>query len=112
MTTLIEINQQIEALQKQADELRVSERASTISEINTKIAAFGLKATELTFPAKKRKVREVQEGKVKVRKSKNPVAPKFKGPNGELWSGRGLQPRWLTQAIAAGQARESFAIAA
>ena len=112
MTTLIEINQQIEALQKQADELRVSERASTIAEINTKIAAFGLKPTELTFPAKKRKVREAQEGKVKARKSKNPVPPKFKGPKGELWSGRGLQPRWLTQAIAAGQARESFAIAA
>jgi DNA-binding protein H-NS len=24
------------------------------------------------------------------------IAPKYKGPNGQTWSGRGLRPKWLT----------------
>ena len=113
MPSLIEINQQIADLQKQAEELLVTERATTVAEINAKIAAFGLKASELSFPAKEVKVRAAKESKAqKERKPKNTVAAKYKGPNGELWSGRGLQPRWLSQAIASGHARESFCLAA
>ncbi len=38
------------------------------------------------------------------------VAPKFRGPKGETWSGRGLKPRWLTAEIKKGKKLESFAI--
>jgi DNA-binding protein H-NS len=38
------------------------------------------------------------------------VAAKFKGPNGESWSGRGLAPRWLAALIAQGRSKEEFAI--
>lgn len=27
------------------------------------------------------------------------LAAKYKGPNGETWSGRGLQPKWLTALV-------------
>jgi DNA-binding protein H-NS len=27
------------------------------------------------------------------------VKPKYRGPNGELWSGRGARPRWLVGAM-------------
>ena len=30
-----------------------------------------------------------------AKKSAN-LAPKYKGPNGETWSGRGAPPKWLT----------------
>ena len=50
------------------------------------------------------------KGKLKVVKSKAQVAPKFRGPNGEAWSGRGLTPRWLSTLIAQGQTKESFAV--
>jgi DNA-binding protein H-NS len=56
------------------------------------------------------------EGSAKgERKSKKPtkkVAPKYRGPNGETWSGRGLKPRWLTAEINSGKQLEDFLIAA
>lgn len=39
-----------------------------------------------------------------------PRAVKFKGPNGETWSGAGLQPKWLRELIASGKKKEDFAI--
>jgi DNA-binding protein H-NS len=38
------------------------------------------------------------------------VAPKYQGPNGEKWSGRGLKPRWLTTAISKGKRLDDFLI--
>jgi DNA-binding protein H-NS len=38
------------------------------------------------------------------------VAPKYKGPHGEVWSGRGLKPRWLTAAISKGRRLDEFLI--
>jgi DNA-binding protein H-NS len=38
------------------------------------------------------------------------VAPKYQGPHGEVWSGRGLKPRWLTAAISEGRRPEDFLI--
>src|SRR5687767_12889708 len=30
------------------------------------------------------------------------VAPKYRGPKGELWSGRGMKPRWMVAEIKKG----------
>ena len=38
------------------------------------------------------------------------VAPKFRGPEGETWAGRGAQPRWLTALLKEGRKLEEFAI--
>ena len=38
------------------------------------------------------------------------VAPKYRGPNGETWSGRGLAPRWLSELERKGKKRDSFLI--
>jgi len=38
------------------------------------------------------------------------VPPKYKGPNGELWAGRGAEPVWMRDAIKKGKTRESFLI--
>lgn len=37
--------------------------------------------------------------------------PKYRGPNGELWAGRGLAPRWLVELEKKGKKRENFLIA-
>jgi DNA-binding protein H-NS len=42
------------------------------------------------------------------RGSKVPV--KFYGPSGETWSGRGLQPRWLSALVKQGRRPEDFAV--
>src|SRR5947209_4776974 len=38
------------------------------------------------------------------------VPPKFRGPEGETWAGRGAQPRWLTALLKQGHKLEDFAI--
>jgi DNA-binding protein H-NS len=38
------------------------------------------------------------------------VAPKYRGPDGETWAGRGATPRWLKAAIKDGKKLESFLI--
>jgi DNA-binding protein H-NS len=43
---------------------------------------------------------------VQIRK----VASKYRGPEGETWTGRGNAPRWLVALEAQGKKRESFLI--
>jgi DNA-binding protein H-NS len=38
------------------------------------------------------------------------VAPKYKGPQGEKWSGKGKKPRWLTIAMSEGKQLEDFLV--
>ncbi|MFL9828771.1 H-NS family nucleoid-associated regulatory protein [Rhodoplanes sp. SY1] len=38
------------------------------------------------------------------------VPPKFVGPNGESWAGRGARPKWLAELLEAGHAIEEFAV--
>jgi DNA-binding protein H-NS len=40
------------------------------------------------------------------------VAPKYRGPNGETWAGRGVMPRWLGALIKGGHSVEDFLIEA
>ena len=40
------------------------------------------------------------------------VPPKYRGPEGETWAGRGATPRWLKALIKEGHSIEDFAIAA
>lgn len=115
MSNLIDIQSQIEKLQKQAAEIKNKEFDKTVQEILAKMKAFGITLKDLQ-PGKKR------DGKVKpgagtkrggaAAKKKSPsfVAAKYRGPNGEVWSGRGLTPRWLATLIAEGRTKEDFAI--
>ena len=38
------------------------------------------------------------------------VPPKYRGPKGETWAGRGATPRWLVELIKQGRKRDEFAI--
>jgi DNA-binding protein H-NS len=40
------------------------------------------------------------------------LPPKYRGPNGEEWSGRGHTPKWLTALEATGRQRDEFRIRA
>lgn len=117
MSNLIDLQSQIEKLQKQAADLKSKEFNSTVADIRAKMAAFGITVKDLggKSTAKKGKPgRPAKAGKVaKVRKSKAagvPVAAKFRGPNGETWSGRGLSPKWMTALIAQGRSKSDFAV--
>jgi DNA-binding protein H-NS len=38
------------------------------------------------------------------------VPPKYSGPSGETWAGRGVKPRWLVAAIKSGKKLDDFLI--
>jgi DNA-binding protein H-NS len=38
------------------------------------------------------------------------VPPKYRGPSGETWAGRGAKPRWLVAAIRGGKKLDDFLI--
>ena len=38
------------------------------------------------------------------------LPPKFRGPKGETWAGRGARPRWLTALVKQGRKLEEFAV--
>ena len=102
MNNLIDIQNQIAALQKQADEIKAQEFDKTVADILEKMTAFGITLKDLE--GVKGRAR-----KVAAPTTKQAVA-KFRGPNGESWSGRGLMPRWLSALVAQGRTREEFAI--
>lgn len=119
MSNLIDLQSQIEKLQKQANEIKAKEFASTVQDILAKMQAFGITIRDLQSP---KSVRGTKVGRVKAttgksikavkaqKKPAQPVAAKYRGPNGETWSGRGLTPKWLVALMAQGQAKDSFLI--
>ena len=118
MSNLIDIQDQIEKLQKQAAEIKSREFDKTVQDILAKMKAFGISLKDLQ-PGKARgakgksKVATAVKGagaKVKKTKDAAVVAAKFRGPNGETWSGRGLSPRWLSALVAQGHSKDEFAI--
>lgn len=73
------------ALEKQIAETTKLEQANALAQIRSIMNEFGIKPADIGGGKKARK----SSGKT------GPVAAKYRGPNGETWSGRGRQPRWL-----------------
>jgi DNA-binding protein H-NS len=120
MSNLIDIQSQIQKLQKQAGEIKAREFDKTVQEILAKMQAFGITLKDLQgskgrgSKAKPAKAtgKAKRAGAPAKKKSKSVVAAKYRGPNGETWSGRGLTPRWLSTLVAQGRKKEDFAIKA
>ena len=122
MSSLVEIQGQIEKLQKQASEIRVKEFDKTVREIQAKMQAFGItikdlqsakgkSATRRKSAAAAGKAGTARKAGKRSGKALGSAPIKYRGPNGETWSGRGLMPRWLSQLVQQGRQREEFAVA-
>ena len=99
MSSYKELQAQIAALQQQADARRKEEVAAVITEIRAKMAEYGITVADIGG----------RRGQSAAKGAK--VAPKYRHPQtGQTWSGRGKQPRWLADAIAAGQSMDIFAL--
>jgi DNA-binding protein H-NS len=117
MGNLLDIQMQIEKLQKQASEIKDREFDKTVQDIREKMKAFGITVKDLQSAPVGRKGRgkAAVVGKTKPSGAKSKaagvvVAAKYRGPNGETWSGRGLTPRWLSALLAEGKTKQDFAI--
>lgn len=127
MGNLIEIQSQIEKLQKQAAEIKSREFGKTVKQILVMMDAYGITLRDLQQaggkvsrntaskkgkpgrPAAKKSSIKKTAGKTPATKGAK-LAPKYRGPKGETWSGRGSMPRWMAELVAAGKSRESFAV--
>lgn len=102
MATYSELMSQAQALMAQAEQVRKQELANVIAGIKNQVREYGLSAEDLGFGAAAG--RKVAAGKAKSQ-------AKFRGPNGELWSGGpGRKPEWVKKVLQAGADIEKFRI--
>jgi len=95
-----EIQEQIAALQKEAEEIRKQEIASVIAEIKAKMAEYGITVDDLGSAARGRGRKRAASG---VAKYRDPAT-------GEQWTGKGRKPGWLAQALEQGRSIDEFKI--
>jgi len=77
-----------------------------LEETRAKLAELGL-TLETVLPASPSAGRNGQ-GRKKRSDAGKPLPARYRGPNGETWSGRGRMPKWLQALEAEGRNREEF----
>ncbi len=104
MATYSELVSQAQALMAQAEQVRKNELADVIADIKAKMREYGITTEDLNAPTAGRKAGSTSKAKAKA-------PAKYRGPNGELWSGGpGRKPEWVKTALAAGQSLDQFLI--
>ena len=94
-------------LEKQIAAARRAERSGVIAQIKSLMAEHDISLADLGARAAPGGKKPPRVSKMAGRK----VAIKFRNKaTGESWSGRGLQPKWLKAALAAGRKLEDFAV--
>ena len=106
MATLTELIAQRTALEEQIKALVETQRAEAIAKVRVLMQENGLSLADIGSGTKSG---AVSAGKNQAKTPKK-VAAKYRDGAGNAWSGRGLQPKWLKAAIAAGKKIEDFAI--
>lgn len=101
MANYKELLLQRETLDRQIEEARKTEIAAAIAQVRQLVAEFSLSAADCGF-------RGAAGEKSSSTKAKSVVAPKFRSPDGQTWTGRGKAPKWLSELEAKGRRREEF----
>ena len=106
MPTYQDVLKQIDQLTKEAEKLRQSEVSAAIADIRAKMAQYGITVSDIVGKERKPRARKERKSPTAGRK----IAPKYKGKNGELWTGRGRRPAWVEAELANGRTLEDLAI--
>jgi DNA-binding protein H-NS len=102
MPTLSELLAQKAALEKQIIDAQREERAEAIAQIKALMAQYGLTLADIGARANTAAKRGGTGAKVPA---------KYRDPaTGSTWSGRGLKPKWLEAALAAGRSLADFTV--
>ena len=102
MATYSELMAQAQTLMAQAEQARKDELASVIADIKARMKQYGITVADLGGAA---------SGAKKAPKSKSAAAPKYRGPNGELWAGGpGRKPEWVRTVLASGKSLDAYRI--
>jgi len=105
-----ELTALIEAAENKRREKLEAAKQDLIEEFRARAAELGLSIDALLSPQRGRG----ESGSASGRKQRSDAGisrpAKFRGPNGEEWSGRGRLPRWLAALEAEGRSRDEFTI--
>ena len=105
MSKLADLLAQRAALEKQIAAAQTQERSAAIAQIKDLMAQYGLTVADLGGKPAPTK----PSGKGPRKGSKVPA--KYRDPaTGQAWSGRGLHPKWLREALAQGRKLSDFAV--
>ena len=114
MNDLVKLRQQIAEMEKQATELQRKSRPTVLAQLREQMAAYSITAEELSRPAAKAaRPKALLTKPASQPKGKKPAVPspaKYRGPEGQQWSGRGIAPKWLNNLLIDGKTREDFLI--
>jgi DNA-binding protein H-NS len=99
MPSVSELLAQKAAIEQQIADAQRAERAGAVAKVRALMAEHGLTLADLSTKT------------ATIKRTGNKVAPKYRdAATGDTWSGRGLQPKWLKQALASGKKISDFAI--
>jgi DNA-binding protein H-NS len=105
MTTLQDLLAKKAALEQEIEATQKRERQDAIAKVKSLMNEYGLSASDLTGKSGTK-----TGGKSGASKGGKVAAKYRNNATGETWSGRGLQPKWLKAAVAAGKKLEDFAL--
>ena len=98
MATYAELMAQIEKLQVEADKIRRDEKIAAIAQIKSLMTQHDITLNDLG-------------DKIQKARQAAPIMPKYRDPkSAKTWSGRGHQPAWMKNYLAAGKNKDDFLI--
>ena len=102
MSTLQQLLDQQAAIARQIEVLKTQSKGQAVAQVKALMEEYGLTIADIGGgPARK------ASGPASGKK----VAAKYRSPEGgQTWTGRGLKPKWLTEALAKGKALSDFTI--
>jgi DNA-binding protein H-NS len=99
MATVSELLAQKASIEQQIADAQRAERSGAVAQVRALMAEHGLSLADLSTKA------------ATTKRTGSKVAPKYRdAATGDTWSGRGLQPKWLKQALASGKKISDFAL--
>ena len=104
-----QVQKQIAKLQREADAIKKKEVGGVIERIKSAIAHYELTPDDL-FGEQKSKRSAGGKGAAKASLTGREVPVKYRDENGNTWSARGSQPRWLVAALHSGKRIEDFQV--
>ena len=109
--TVPELTALIQDAEAKRDEKMEGARQSLREEMETRAAELGLSIEGLLGSrATSPRASQNSSRRGATRKSGGTVAAKYRGPNGEEWTGRGRPPKWLAELEGKGGKREDHLI--
>ena len=105
--TVPSLRKVMEACERILEQKTEGERKTFIEEVTARAAGLGMSIADLL----KRAVPDARPATTaKKAEGKRASGVKYRGPNGEEWSGRGRPARWITELEAQGEKRADYAV--